>query len=160
MVAPKTSRGAVSVLATSFLVLATSLSGSAQEASDEFTITVQQPEDPCLMYTDMDATWSVDPWVNLTTDNANQSNLIQVYPGTEVSVSLGWSFMDAYVCGSNTPATGYVYATWTLPGLDLSDETCLEGCAVTSTSTTARVEVPVDATPDDYVGTISLNWVP
>ena len=157
----KTTRGAVSVLATAFLVLATSLSGSAQEATDDFTITVLQADDPCLMYTDSDATWSVDPWVQLNSLYGSSSDVMEVYPGTNVDISLSYSFMEGQTCGELTPATGTVTATWELTGLNLSNETCVEGCDVTSVfSVSATAVVPEDATADNYVGSITLNWVP
>ena len=83
-----------------------------------------------------------------------------VNPGDTVSVSLGWSFTDGFTCGEIDPATGQVTATWTLTGLDLSEETCLTGCDVSISGTTATVVVPADAIPNDYLGSISLNWVP
>lgn len=161
MFGSKTARGAISVLATTFLVLATSIPGMAQTESDDFTIMVLEADDPCLMYTDLDATWSVDPWVQLNSSFGSSSDLMEVYPGDDVDISLSYSFSGGETCGVPEPATGTVTATWGLTGLNLSNQTCVEGCDVTSIfSVTATALVPEDASAGDYYGTISLNWVP
>ncbi len=145
--------------------------------SSFFTIDVQEPSDPCELFTPYGATWAPDTTVTLT-DQGNPSNTnagagsITVGPGASVGMQVNLNFSDGSSCnpadGSpvNVAPDGTVSATWTMPNsgdvsLDTGSNTCDVSCsAASTTSIVATALVAASATTAMNSGSVSITWVP
>ena len=145
-------------------------------ATSTFDIQVDEPTDPCMFFTPVEATWEPDSMVTMSEvgnpSNANTLGFIYVEPTDQVEMAVSLNFMTGSSCGvdgepvSEAP-TGEVTATWTMPvsgdiSLD-AGATCDPSSPCSAAATTsigATVSVAADATTGVNSGSVSIEWIP
>ena len=142
----------------------------ALDETATFQIEVQEPVDPCDIYTDVPATWMPDTLVSLTDMNNNSNTgfgTIVVDQGADVGMTVPLNFSDGLTCNVDEPPTGEVFATWTMPvsgdivlapgSANCVDLSCL---AANLSSIDAIATVALDAMVGTETGSVFIEWTP
>jgi hypothetical protein len=139
----------------------------------DFTINVNEYNDPCFGSADFAASWMPDTYVGLTDvndfSNVGNPGSILVDRGADVAMSVGLGFEDGESCFVPTDPDGTVTATWTMP--NTGDVTLMDGTATCvaaspclaadTNSISATAAVAIDAAYGGInTGSVSIEWIP